>query len=86
MSNLISIVTNKIKFISIDLISNEAYQKVNYLIADIDPEDTEFVALAEYLNTKLWTGDKALIKGLTQKGWNKFISTNELFEILIFGE
>ncbi|RYX80550.1 PIN domain-containing protein, partial [bacterium] len=49
LSDLISIVTNKIKFINIDLISDEAYQKVNYLIADIDPEDTEFVALAEYL-------------------------------------
>jgi predicted nucleic acid-binding protein len=86
LSDLISIVTNKIKFINLDLISNEAYQKVNYLIADIDPEDIEFVALAEYLNAKLWTGDKVLITGLTKKGWNKFISTGELYEILLDGE
>ena len=50
------------------------------LIKDID--ECEFIALTDYMNGLFWSGDKALQEGLTKKGWNKFISTNELFEIL----
>ncbi len=35
-----------------------------------------------HLNCKLWTGDKALIKALTQKGYKRFIDTKELIEKL----
>jgi len=85
LSGLISVVTYKIKFINIDLIPSEIYLKAKNLTANIDVDDTEFVALTEYLNAKLWTGDKVLINGLKQKGWSQFISTNELFEILLAG-
>jgi hypothetical protein len=36
--------------------------------------------LTEHIKGKLWSGDKELQKGLNEKGWNKFISTEELFE------
>ncbi len=86
LSNLISITTRQIKFIYIQLVPFEIYQKVKVLTTDVDVENTAFVALAEHLGAKLWTGDKVLINGLAQKGWNKFISTNELFEILLANE
>lgn len=85
LSRVIAYVTSKINFINVQLIPRETYYKVKDLTANIDVDDTEFVALTEYLNAKLWTGDKVLINGLKQKGWSQFISTNELFEILLAG-
>lgn len=84
--NLTLVTTARIKFINIDLIPIDTYQQVKNLTVDIDVDDTEFVVLAEHLEAKLWTGDKALIKGLIQKGWNNFISTDQLFALLLNGE
>lgn len=50
------------------------------IIVDID--DSEFVALTEHIKGKLWSGDKQLIEGLREKGWNKVISTEELFKTI----
>lgn len=46
----------------------------------IDVDDTFFVAFSEYLESKLWTGDKKLIKGLEAKGFNRAITTEELYK------
>ena len=86
LSRVIILTTSKINFISVQSIPKEIYQQTELLTANVDMDDTEFVALTEHLNVKLWTGDKVLINGLSKKGWNKFISTNELFEILLAGE
>lgn len=83
LSRVIAFITSKIKFINVQLIPASVYKQAELLTTNIDVDDTEFVALTEYLNVKLWTGDKVLINGLTQKGWNKFISTGELFEIFL---
>lgn len=83
LSRVIAFVTSKINFINIQLIPSEIYQSAKDLTSDVDEDDTDFVALAEHLNAKLWTGDKVLVNGLTQKGWNKFISTSELFQIFL---
>jgi predicted nucleic acid-binding protein len=50
---------------------------------DVDEDDCEFVALTDHIIGKLWSGDKQLVKGLLKKNWNNFISTEELYEILI---
>ena len=55
--------------------------KEEALTMTVNIEDTEFVALAEHSKVKLWSGDKALVRGLRKK-WNKFISTDELYELL----
>lgn len=86
LSSVIKFVTSKVKFIRVQLIPKEIYQQAEILTSDIDIDDTEFVALAEHLKAKLWTGDKVLIKGLGQKGWNRFITTNELYNRAFVGK
>lgn len=75
-----SLVTNRIRFINVRLIAKESYAFAESLTNDIDVDDTEFVALTEHMKGKLWSGDKALEKGLKRKGWNRLVTTAELFE------
>ena len=44
-------------------------------------DDIAFVTLTEFLGIKLWTGDRALIKGLARKGYTNFITTDELSKL-----
>lgn len=48
------------------------------LTKDVDFDDVMFVSLALHLKCKVWTGDKILIKALSEKGFKQFISTQEL--------
>lgn len=75
-----SLVTNRIRFINIKLISTESYIFAESLTRDIDIDDLEFVALTEHLDGLLWSGDQELQQGLLRKGWKRFITTNELVE------
>ncbi len=68
----------KIHFINEELISEKIWQKAEKLTADIDIDDTDFVALTYYLKGILWTGDKELYSGLINKGFKKVIRTQEL--------
>lgn len=51
---VIKIITGRIAFIHVQSIPEEVYRKVELLTADIDADDTKFVALAEYLNIRWW--------------------------------
>jgi predicted nucleic acid-binding protein len=55
--------------------------KASNLVRDIDMDDIAFVTLAEFLGIKLWTGDRALMKGLARKGYSNFITTDELAKL-----
>jgi predicted nucleic acid-binding protein len=83
LDRIITLITNKIRFINLKLIPKESYELAKSLTQDIDIDDTEFVALTEHIKGKLWSGDKELQRGLNKNGWNKFISTEELFERII---
>lgn len=74
----IQLAYTKINFIADTQIPIEFYMKAAPLVRDIDPNDIVFVALNEYLDEFLWTGDKQLYEGLIGKGYTKVIN----FEII----
>ncbi len=78
-----TLITSKIKFISIELIPGNLFLKAEKLTSDIDIDDTEFVALTDHIRGKLWTGDKELIRGLKKKKWDKIVSTDELYKLTV---
>lgn len=78
LDKVISLITRRIRFINVKLITKSAYQQAETLTQNVDIDDTEFIALTEHLKGSLWSGDKKLQKGLKDLGWNKFISTAEL--------
>jgi predicted nucleic acid-binding protein len=79
----VALITNKIKFISPDLIPTNLYKKAENITKNVDIDDTEFVALTDHIRGKLWTGDKELRKGLQKNKWNKLISTEELYQLVV---
>jgi predicted nucleic acid-binding protein len=83
LDRIITLITNKIRFINLKLIPKESYETAESLTKDVDIDDTEFVALTEHIKGRLWSGDKELQKGLSKKGWNKYITTDDLFERLV---
>jgi predicted nucleic acid-binding protein len=59
-------------------LSQASVAKADRLCADVDPKDTPFVALAIELGGRLWTGDKALVRGLRAQGFDQFYLPPEL--------
>jgi predicted nucleic acid-binding protein len=78
-----TLITSRIKFISVEFIPLKLLLKTEVLTSNIDIDDTEFVALTEHIKGKLWTGDKELIKGLKRKKWDKFVSTEDLYQTVV---
>lgn len=83
LHRVVHLITAKIKFINVELIPENLFKKAETLAQDIDIDDTEFIALTEHIRGKLWTGDKELIKGLKRKNWDKLISTEELYRLIV---
>ena len=67
-------------FVPEESIPFEFWQKSAALVSDIDPDDVSYVALNEFMDGRLWTGDVKLRKGLIAKGYTKCITTKELAE------
>jgi len=70
-----------ITFISEEQISLESWQYAESLVSDIDPKDIVYVAYTKQFKSKLWTGDKKLISGLTKKNYKNILTTDDLFFI-----
>lgn len=70
-----------IKFISEEQIKESTWIAAEKLVADIDPNDTHYVAYSKHFRCKIWSGDKQLIKGLAKKGFTNFVSYEELFSL-----
>ena len=57
--------------------------KAEKIVADVDENNMHFIALHLQIKHKIWTSDKILVKGLTEKGYGHFFtSTEELSEHL----
>lgn len=61
------------------LISTQNYYQAFRLCRDIDPKDTDYVALSLQLEITLLTRDKPLADGLRAKGFTNIILLDELF-------
>ncbi|MEP6513272.1 MAG: PIN domain-containing protein, partial [Parafilimonas sp.] len=51
------------------------------LVENIDPKDTHYIAFSKPFRCKIWSGDKVLMKGLENKGFKDFITTNDLYKL-----
>ncbi|MDX2247192.1 MAG: PIN domain-containing protein [Bacteroidia bacterium] len=74
------LIYQRITFFTESLIPFEVWRKAADLVRDIDMNDIAFVSLSLFLDMKIWTGDKKLRNGLTAKGFNRFITTQELLQ------
>lgn len=83
LNRMISLITNRIRFINVKLIPKSIYDASEQLTMDVDIDDCEFVALTDHIKGKLWSGDKELRTGLIKKKWDKFISTDNLYRMMI---
>lgn len=71
----------RINFISEELIPEKQWLNAEEIVKDIDIDDLDFVALANFMKGFLWTGDKPLYKGLKAKHFKKVINTQDLVEM-----
>ena len=71
----------EIDFISEDQVKDLHWMDAELLVADVDPKDIHYIAYSKQFECKLWSGDKILMKGLKKKGFNNFITTDELFQL-----
>lgn len=70
---------------NVTILDHSIADKTNYreafeLCKYIDRDDIPFVAFSLYLNCKLWSGDKKLIKGLKERGFDEIVTTSDLFD------
>jgi predicted nucleic acid-binding protein len=70
-----------INFVSEEQVPYEFWHNAIPFVRDIDMDDIAFVALAEYLDAKLWTGDKKLLLGLEKLGFTRVVTTDEISNI-----
>lgn len=71
----------KISFINEEVISKEIWEESESIVATIDIDDIDFVALAMHMGGKLWTGDKVLRDGLRKHNFDGVLSTPEILEL-----
>lgn len=79
-------IIHKIHFIDDIFISDKSLESAWDLTKDVDENDTLFVALANEMNSYLWTGDRKLISGLSAKGYKKLITTENLYKLFLKNE
>jgi predicted nucleic acid-binding protein len=78
---LITLVESRIFFIDEALLPTSVITVAQEWVSGIDFDDFAFVAIAVHLNGLLWTGDKKLSNGLRQKGYNRLVTTSDLWYI-----
>jgi predicted nucleic acid-binding protein len=66
------------RFISEDQIPFHFWQNSIPFVRDIDMDDIAFIALADYLEAILWTGDKKLLNGIIGRGYKNAFETDEI--------
>ena len=78
--NQLKEILSVVVFVKEEFVPKEIFNTAYILCKDIDEKDTPFVALTMSLGAYLLTGDKKLTDGLKRKGFDRFLSPNELIE------
>jgi predicted nucleic acid-binding protein len=76
------LVTKNIKFVNHYLLDEKLVENAEKELKNIDLNDAPFLALANEMNAKLWTGDKKLANGLVKGGFKDILKTEDLWDIL----
>ncbi len=76
-----NLVLSKLKFINEDIIPVEIWLSSEKITKKFDIDDTDFVALTQFLKATLWTGDKVLYSGLKIGKFKKVLNTSEMVEL-----
>lgn len=74
----LNVVYSHIIFIEDAILPFENYISALRWVKDIDSDDVTFVALTEFLDETLWTGDTRLYNGLKAKGFTRVVNFNDL--------
>ena len=74
------LILKNITILNHSIIPSEIYKEAELICQDIDIDDTIFIAVSNFTNGILWTGDIKLINGLTKKGFKDLIRTNDLYQ------
>jgi|APTNR8051073442_1049403.scaffolds.fasta_scaffold15531_3 predicted nucleic acid-binding protein len=75
-----------VNFISEEQIPYNFWYDAIPMVRDTDMDDIAFIVLAEYLDARLWTGDKKLLAGLENYGYKRIITTEELLTMKFYGQ
>jgi predicted nucleic acid-binding protein len=73
-------ILKQVDFYNDDIIADEFWREAYRLTIGVDSKDINFVALTLQTGGILWTGDKKLINHLKALGFNRVITTAELYE------
>ncbi|WP_432672853.1 PIN domain-containing protein [Flavobacterium sp. SM2513] len=76
--NRLEILLEKVEIIDVAAIPKDKVLQAIEIVKDIDIDDAFFVALHLFKKHKIWTSDKALVKGLESKGYKICVTTSEL--------
>lgn len=71
----------EMNFIPEEQVEASHWRDAEVLVADIDPKDIHYIAYSKHFDCKLWSGDKMLMRGLKEKGFINFITTDDLFQL-----
>ncbi len=79
---IIDLVYTKINFIDDAQIPISTYSAAARLVRDVDEFDVQFVALTQYMDEILWTGDRKLYRHLLKMGFDQVVTFEDILEEL----
>jgi len=82
VQTVLDLAYKRITFIPDSDIPFKHYRTALPLVRDVDMDDIAFVALTEFMDEILWTGDSKLYSALKRKVYNKVVNFKELKELL----
>lgn len=85
VSQLFYQIIKQVNYINEDIVEKHFWVEADELTSGVDGDDVAFVALALQRNAWLWTGDKPLTQHLNKMGFERVISTAELYTKLRIG-